>query len=422
LAGAVPPELSPDPAGPSRPGRGYRDLLRNRRWLLWELSATTASVGYAVYAISIPWFAFLFSGSFLVVGLVLFVEVGIYSLTFLVGPLVDRARNKRTVYLACYPAQAVAAAFLGAAIAAHFLTVPLLLGLIAFISFLWDIAWAANNAAPALLLEPDQFFRAVGLGTLLGGTTTLGGFSGGALLVVFVGAQGGMCLYAGLLVVASALVLPLSIPAPDAPHSAYFADFLEGWRYFSGAGGAVLRRLASVEVLRGFFSTAPTVLIVVLADRTFAGASGAYSLLYVAWVVGGIAIAVYLGDRNPRRAVGGILIASLLAGGALVALVVVPGVGLLVASVAWFAFGASGTAYATAFYVYLRGAFPANALGRISGDLYLFTGSAGAVGAVVLGALASSWTLPELGGVVAVGLLVSGALLASMPAVRRLGF
>ena len=96
--------------------RGYGELLRNRTWLLWEISADAASVGYSVYAISIPWFAYQFSGNFLIVGVVLFVEVGIYSLTFLIGPLVDRARDKRSVYLACYPAQAVAAAVLGLAV------------------------------------------------------------------------------------------------------------------------------------------------------------------------------------------------------------------------------------------------------------------------------------------------------------------
>jgi hypothetical protein len=401
---------------------GYRDLLRNRNWVLWEVSATTASVGYSVYAISIPWFAYQFSGNFLVVGLVLFVEVGIYSLTFLVGPLVDRARDKRTIYLACYPAQAAAAAFLGLAIARGFLSIPLLLGLIAFISFLWDFTWAANNVAPRLLLNVDQLFRASGLGTLLGGATSLGGYSGGAFLVIVVGPSSGFLLYGALLAVATGLVLPLSIPSPEMPKARYLADFREGWKYFTGKAGSALRQLASVELLRGFFTSAPTVLIVVVAARLFVGSAGAYGILFVSWVVGGIAIALLLGEWNPRHRIGGILIGSSTASGLLVALAVVPGLGLAEGALVWFLFGAAGTAYLTVFYVYLRGAYPPEAIGRITANLYLFTGVAGAIGAVVIGDLAGLWTPAELGALVAAGLIATGSLLFAMPGIRRLVF
>lgn len=401
---------------------GYWELLRNRRWLLWEVSATTASVGYSVYAISIPWFAYQFSGNFLIVGLVLFVEVGVYSLTFLAGPLVDRARNKRSIYLACYPAQAAAAAFLGFAIAEGFLSIALLVGLIAFISFLWDFTWAANNVAPRLLLDPDQLFPASGLGTLLGGATQLGGYGGGAFLVVVVGPSSGFLLYAVFLATATLLVLPLSIPSPEIPKAPYLADFRDGWKYFSGRAGRALRELASVELLRGFFTTAPTVLIVVVAARLYVGSADAYGILFVSWVVGGIAIALLLGRWNPRRRIGGILIASVTASGLLVALAVLPGLGLAGGALVWFLFGAAGTAYVTAFYVYLRGAYPSSAIGRITADLYLFTGVAGSVGAVVVGDLAGTWTSAELGALIAVGLLVTGGLLFLMPDVRRLVF
>lgn len=401
---------------------GYRDLLRNRNWVLWEVSATTASVGYSVYAISVPWFAYQVSGNFLIVGLVLFVEVGIYSLTFLVGPLVDRARNKRTIYLACYPAQAVAAAVLGLAIERGFLSIPLLLGLIAFISFLWDFAWAANNVAPRLLLNVDQLFRASGLGTLLGGATQLGGYSGGALLVVVVGPSGGLLLYAGLLAAATVLVLPLSILSSPMSRGRYLADFREGWQYFSGKAGSALRQLASVELLRGFFTTAPTVLIVVIAARSFVGSPNAYGVLFVTWVVGGIAVALLIGEWNPRRRVGGILIGSAASSGLLIGLAVLPGLGLAIGGLVWFLFGASETAYLTVLYVYLRGEYPPEAIGKITANLYLFTGVAGSVGAAVVGDLAESSSSTTLGLLVAAGFLTLGGLLYLLPGIRRLVF
>jgi len=401
---------------------GYRELFRNRGWLLWQTSATAANVGYSVYAISIPWFAYEVSGNFLVVGLVLFIEVGIYSLTFLVAPLVDRARNKRNVYLACYPAQAVAAGAIAVAIFDHELSVPLLLGLIAFISLLWDVAWAANNVAPALLLSREQLFRAEGLGTLLGGGTQLGGYAGGAVLVVWVGPGAGLLLYAALLAVATVPVLPLSIPSGTRSEAPYLSDFREGWRYFSGDAGAALRKLGSVELLRGFVNTAPSVLIVVLAAHTFADSSDAYGVLFVAWVIGGVAAALLLGEWNPRGRVGWILTAAPVAGGLLILTAVWPGISLVVGAATWFLFGAAGTAYGTAFYVYLRGAYPAGAVGRITGNLYLFTGSAGAVGAVVVGTLAGVWSAQEIGFLVAACLIAAGTLLFALPGIRRLAF
>jgi hypothetical protein len=375
-----------------------------------------------VYAISIPWFAYQVSGSFLIVGLVLFAEVGIYSLTFLVGPLVDRAENKRSVYLACYPAQAVAAALLGVAIADRFLSLALLFGLIAFISLLWDFAWAANNVTPRLLLDKDQLFRAQGLGTLLGGATQLGGYTGGALIVVVVGPSGGLLLYAVFLAVASALVVPLSVPSPPLPKSDYLADFREGWRYFTGAAGSALRQLGSVELVRGFFSTAPTLLIVAVAARLYVGSTNAYGILFVSWVVGGIAIALILGEWNPRRRVGWILIGSSTASGLLVAAAVWPGLTLVPAAVIWFLFGAAGTAYLAVLYVYLRGAYPPVTIGRITANLYLFTGTAGSIGAVVLGGVAGVWTPEQFGLLVAAGLVVTGGLLLVLPGIRRLVF
>lgn len=401
---------------------GYWELLSNRNWLLWETSATTATVGWSVYAISVPWFAYQFSSNFLIVGLVLFVEVGIYTLTFLVGPIVDRARDKRTIYLACYPAQAVAAAVLGLAIGRGFLSLPLLFGLIGFISFLWDFTWATNNVAPRLLLNVDQLFRASGLGTLLGGATQLGGYSAGAILVVFIGPSAGLLLYAGLLAAAAVMVLPLHFPLTEGSSKAYLAEFRAGWDYFRGAAGGALRQLASVEIVRGFFATAPTVLIVVVAARLFVGTTSAYSILFVAWVIGGIAIGLVLGEWNPRRRVGAILIASALASGVLVFAAVVPAFGLLGGSAVWFLFGAAGGAYTSVYYVYLRGAYPAEAIGRITGNLYLFTGVASSAGAIAIGYLADTWTLAELGVLVAGGMLVVGAMLAAMPAIRRLVF
>jgi len=390
--------------------------------VLWETSATLASVGYSVYAIAVPWFAFEFSSNFLIVGLVLFVEVGIYSLTFLIGPLVDRTRDKRTIYVVCYPIQAVAAAVLGVAIARGFLSLPLLFGLISVLSFLWDFTWAANNVAPRLLLDVDQLFRSSGLGTLLGGATQVGGYAVGALLIVKVGPGGGLLLYSGLLAAAALIVVPLSIRSTHSTSGRYLDDFREGWAQFRGRTGAALRALASVELVRGFFSVVPSVLLVVVAARLFVGGAGAYGVLSVAWVVGGVAVGLALGEWNPRARLGPILIGSAFASALFVALAVLPFWGLVGDAMLWGMFGGSATAYSTVFYVYLRGAYPPETVGRISANLYLFTGVAGSIGVAVVGALAGVWSVSELGLLVAVGFAGVGLMLVGSPTIRHLAF
>jgi hypothetical protein len=405
------------------PFAGYRELLRNRRFVLFEASATAASVGYSVYAISIPWLTFRFTGSLLLVGLVLFAEYGVYSLTFLVAPWVDRARNKRTIFLACYPVQAVAAALIGAALADRFLTSVLLLGLVAFISFLWDFPWAAYNIVPRLLLSSDQLFRAEGFAGLLGGATQIGGYTAGAILVVFVGPSGGMFLYAVLLGVGTVLAALVSLPSPASGiPSRYWAEFRDGWKHFSRKAERSLLQLGSAELVRGFFAVAPALLITLVAARVLSGNGSAYSALFASWVIGGVVVGLILGELNPRRQVGWILLGTSLTEGTFVLFAVLLAPYPLPSALLWFLIGASGTAYLSSLYAFLRGAFPADSIGRITANLYVFTGLSSSAGAVVLGAVANTWPPLAFGTLVGAGLLVVGALIFGLPSIRRLAF
>ncbi|HEV2449818.1 MAG TPA: hypothetical protein VGU43_05360, partial [Thermoplasmata archaeon] len=93
---------------------GWRALARNRRYLLYLTSSSLASTGYAVYSVSVLFLAYGLSGNLLVAGLVLFIEYGVYSCTFLFAPLVDRARDKRTLLLVVFPPMGAASATLAA--------------------------------------------------------------------------------------------------------------------------------------------------------------------------------------------------------------------------------------------------------------------------------------------------------------------
>ena len=66
--------------------RGYLDLFRNRRFALGITSSGLAWGGYAVYEVSVLLLSYRISHSLAIAGLVLLVEFGAYSVTFIAGP------------------------------------------------------------------------------------------------------------------------------------------------------------------------------------------------------------------------------------------------------------------------------------------------------------------------------------------------
>lgn len=75
-------------------------LLANKYFLAYCAKSSASSLGYTLYMITIQAYAFLISRSIIFAGIVLFIEYGIYSMTFLAGPTLDRARDKRFILAA----------------------------------------------------------------------------------------------------------------------------------------------------------------------------------------------------------------------------------------------------------------------------------------------------------------------------------
>ena len=356
------------------------------------------------------------------IGAVLFVEYACYTATFLVGPFVDRVRNQRTIFLISYPIQALAVAAIGLGARYGFLTIPLLLALVALISLLWDMSWAAQNAAPGILLTPDEQFAASGVGGAIGGVLTIAGYGAGGALLLLVGGQGGMFLYAALLVAAAALAIPLRIAPPPSPPTSFRASFTDGWRLVLSGPGRPLLQLASVDAIEGFFVSAAPILITLVATVEYPGSPLGYGILFTADVVGGVVAGLVLGQWNPRHRVGVILIGSLLASGvAYIASVNVPSIVLLGAA-AWFAVGVTTTAYTSSKFTFFRGAVAPDQIGRLFSNMYLFPGIAGSLGALVISAAAVQHDPTRLGFEVGGGFLAAGALAILLPAIRRMRY
>ena len=186
-------------------------------------------MGYTVYLATVLWLSSRLTNGIFLAGVVVGVETAVYTLTFVVGPLVDRIGDKRWVYVVCYPIQAVASLALGLTYVFGLLTIPLLLVIVVLLAALWDFTWAADSAATRLLFSKDRLFAVTGLGTAIGGGVDIAmSFTAGLTIALF-GVAGGSYLYAGLLAVGAGFAFLLPIPTPNAKRPAYRTGFLEGW-------------------------------------------------------------------------------------------------------------------------------------------------------------------------------------------------
>ena len=406
-----------------RAAGGYAKLLRNRRVLLAVTSIGIGDGGYSVYSIAILWLSFQLSGSLAVAGLVLLVESGMYSITFIAGPTVDRARNLRSVLVAGYALQAVIGVVLGVTLAWGLLVVPLLLALVGAISLVWDFTWTANNALLPRIVAEDELFRANGLVGVFSGGNAIAGTAAGAGLLLLVGPEGAMFLLAALEAAALLVVLPLSLPSDRVVETRAWTDFQEGWRALARGPGHPLLQLAAFAAFQGFFLQAPVLLVTLLSDRTFPDPSQAYGILFTSYAVGGVVGGLLLGRWNPRRHLTAVMSAGttvtglLLVGAVYAAPLLAPSVAL------WFLVGMVGVSFYSCVLVYLQAHVPKDRFGRILTDFYLFRGIPSAVGAVAISLLATVWGAGSFAIFVALAwLAIAGAGPALLPALRHLEF
>jgi len=397
-------------------------MLRNRKFVLWLASEFSGIVGYSAWSISVLWLAYQISGTLLISALVLFVQYALYSITFIAGPFVDRIADKRTIYLVVLPLEAVAAATVGFALETGHLTVPLLLGMVAIMAILDDFWWTVSNTVPRVLVGRDNILRANGLVTASGSTGGLAGYSIGAALIILVGASGGAFLFAGLLAAAALLMVPVSIASVPVTESSLGRHFIEGWvRLTEGAGRPHLQ-IGAVFAAEGFFLGAPPLLVTLFAHRGFADPSHAYGILFTAYVVGAVVGGLIVSQTNPRRSLGRVIAATMVAEPGAIALAVVVQPMLLPSVGAWFAVGLASTIPATLFYAYIQAVTPAEAIGRVVSNMYLFPGVASAIGALAFGSLAVNVDPAALGYIVALGLALAGVAALAVPTVRAMNF
>jgi len=401
---------------------GLRSILSNRPFSLWLCSQFASNLGYSAWSISVLWLAYQVSGTLLLSALVLFIQYGIYSITFIAGPFVDRVPNKRTVLLIALPLQAVTATVVGIAIHTGSLSVLLLLSAVVAMALLDDFWWTTGNTVPRILAGTDNVLRANGLQSAVAGGGSLTGYAAGAAFLVLVGPEGGAFLRAAMLAVATILILPVLIPSVPAAARGLFRNLVEGWSILGRGKGRPLLQIGGLFAAVGFFLGAPALLITLFANRDFGGSTDVYGLLFTAYMAGAIASGLAVGRANPRRYLGRFLVGAAVAEGAatLLAVAVLPQ--LFPSAAAWFVVGLAGGIPSTLLYSYLQATAPPEAVGRVVSNLELFPAAASAFGAITLGILATALPPAMLGYGMGLGLVGAGVAAVAVRPVRRLQF
>ncbi|MCI4362329.1 MAG: MFS transporter [Thermoplasmata archaeon] len=415
---------APGRAAPVLTGRlaGYRRVFGNRRFLWFFLSQATGDAGYAVYAIAVPWLALRISGSAAIAGLVLGVEFGVYALSFLAGPIVDRVRDLRTVLLVGYPSQGVLALLLGVLAVEGRLTVPVLLVLVVAISWLWDFTWTASNAAPPKVVPPDDLFAANALLSAVSGGNQLAGYAAGAAAILLVGPAQGLILYGLLNFAAAVFCIPVRVPQAGST-GGWYDGLRAGFRSFVRPGERPLVPLATFSAVQGFAGAAPALLILAVANEHATGGATTYGILFTAFAAGTIVGSVALGSANPRAGLGRLLLTMTAVEGLLIAVAVLAAPLGATSAPLWFAVGAADVVFYQVVLVYLQATTAPELVGRTLTNAYLFRGTGRALGAVTFGAVLAVAPLLSTGvgdGVTLV--LLAGATALAAPALRRLAF
>ncbi len=393
---------------------GYGALWSNRRFRRFFGAEALGDAGYAVYAIVVPWLAYSTGGGAVAVGAVLAVEFGVYALSFLVGPIIDRVHDLRAVLLVGYPVQAALAALLAVRFAAGGVGLPDLLALVAAISLAWDFTWTASNKIVPVLVDGPLLYRANSLLGAISGGNQLAGYAAGAGLLLVVGTAGGLALYAALNGAAAIVALGVHArTAPAAPRR--FLDGLrEGFRYFASPAGRPLFALVVAGALEGGVSAAPIVLLPLVVGASLAGSEGGYAALFSAFAFGSIFGSFVLGVAAPRQRLGRVIGIASAAEGLLLLGAVVMGGAFGAALPLWFAVGSTDVAVWLVLTVALQSRVPAALFGRAFTNAYFFRGSARALGAFGIGIVAIGRAPTVTAAIVAAAFVAVGAVAVAL--------
>ncbi|WP_393971115.1 MFS transporter [Oxyplasma meridianum] len=347
-------------------GDENRQKLRdNRSFNLYLSRVAFTSLAFSLYSIFIPIFAYTYSGNLIFTGLVLFAQYGVYSLSFLAGPIVDRVRNKRIIFVMSYSTIAALWAFMAEMVHLKSLSPEILIGVVIAIAFADNFAWTTGHIILPMLVNKSDFFKANGYVRLISGSHEVGGLALAGVILIYPGDVYSILLYSAAMWCAA--FISLHIPLYTGNRESEGNEGLaEGWKYLARNYKPMILTAIYLSLI-SFFGLAPALLIL-------NGTSGSfwYIVLYAAFMVGGIIAGPLLGILNMRKRVGLGIVTSAMSYAFLIMassyLFAVPIFEIPV----WMVAGISLDTCITLFNVYLQGTVKREFLGRSASSLYTF--------------------------------------------------
>ncbi len=376
-------------------------LLANKYFLAYCAKTSASSLGYTLYMITIPAYAFLISRSIIFTGIVLFIEYGIYSMTFLAGPIVDKVRDKRSILSASEIGIGIAALILGLTMLYDSGNKYILLPIIGLIAALWDVAWTADHAVLPFIVSDQDLGRGNGIISALGSGHVAAGLAIGGFLFAVLQPFYSILLYSACLLFSGiiALTIPLKLDKKTTDET---RGFITGWKYLLEEQKPMII-FAVVIAIFSVFANAPILAVAYIYGVT---SPFLYSVLFSLYYVGSMLSGVVLARKFPGKSLGKVLLLTYLISGVLLYLSILKGIPVALLIVFWALLGFSYSIHTPLFSTYLQTFTDKGMLGRAASNLYTFRGITTTAGTLLI-----PFIITNLG--LQISYLSFGALLAA---------
>ncbi len=391
-------------------------LLRNSKFIIFNARLSATNFGYTLYMITVPAYSYVLTNSILFTGLTLFVEYGIYSVTFWAGPLTDRMRDKRFIIMISEAGIGACSLLLGWLTLIGNIDRYTFLLLIGVIAFFWDIIWTADHSVLPLIVSEPELPKANGITSAVGNGHVAAGLVVGGFLFAFIGDYGSLILYGFSMFLAAILTIfvPLIVPEEERKLD---PSFMSGWSYVLKKN----RNLLYFSIVIAFFSLFSNIPVLAMSGIYAKDLPVWYSISFSTFYIGAMLSGFAVGSYFPYRFIGRLLLLTYLATGVITLVAAFLISSPLADLLPWFALGFFFSVHTTVNSVYLQKVTVKEMLGRTASNLYTFRGITTAAGSVAF----PIWM--SVHGIVTVmklsGLIIAGAALliyAFSPGMRKL--